>query len=53
MSTDMPGALARETPTDISVQSVDDEWFKTALTVLFTAAAVLAVSFIAAIAGLV
>jgi hypothetical protein len=53
MSTDMPGALASETtPTELAVQPADSEWFKTALTVLFTAAAVLVVSFIAVLTGL-
>ena len=53
-STDMPGVLASETaPTEIAIEPADKEWFKTALTVLFTAAAVLLVSFIAVVTGLV
>jgi hypothetical protein len=54
MSTDMPGALASETaPTGTALETADREWFATALTILFTAAAVLFVSFIAVITGLV
>jgi hypothetical protein len=54
MSTDMPGALASEAaPSATALETVDREWFATALTILFTAAAVLFVSFIAVITGLV
>jgi hypothetical protein len=54
MSTDMPAALASETVSAATtVETANDEWFATALTVLFTAAAVLFVSFIAVVAGLV
>ncbi len=54
MSIDMPAALADQraeaTAEDASVRS---EWAETVLTVLFTAAAVLFVSFLAVVTGLV
>jgi hypothetical protein len=53
-STDMPAALA-ELPAEAAVEdsSVTSEWAETALTVTFTAAAVLFVSFLAVVTGLV
>jgi hypothetical protein len=54
MSTEMPVVLANEpAETVVEPSSVTNEWAETALTVLFTAAAVLFVSFIAVVAGLV
>jgi len=53
MSTDTSAALASEaSPVEDEVQAANSEWFATALTVLFTAAAVLFVSFIAVVTGL-
>jgi hypothetical protein len=52
MSIDTSGALASE-PADAEQQSTTREWAETALTVLFTAAAVLFVSFVAVVTGLV
>jgi hypothetical protein len=54
MSTDMPAVLA-EQPAEVvaEVPSATGEWAETALTVLFTAAAVLFVSFLAVVTGLV
>ncbi len=54
MSTDIPAALVDE-PVEIVAEapSATSEWAETALTVLFTAAAVLFVSFIAVVTGLV
>jgi hypothetical protein len=53
-STDLPAALA-EQPVEgaAETQSAQDDWATTALTVLFTAAAVLFVSFVAVVSGLV
>jgi hypothetical protein len=54
MSTDMPAAFASEPVEDIAEQhTAAREWAETALTVLFTAAAVLFVSFLAVVTGLV
>jgi hypothetical protein len=54
MSIDMPAALddeaARTTP---EARSATTAWLETALTVLFTASAVLFVSFIAVVTGIV
>jgi hypothetical protein len=54
MSTDTPAALADQ-PVEAAAgsQSATSEWAETALTVLFTAAAVLFVSFLAVVTGLV
>ena len=53
-STDMPAVLVDQTA-EAAVQdpSVTSEWAETALTVTFTAAAVLFVSFLAVVTGLV
>jgi hypothetical protein len=54
MSTDMPAALATEpAETAVEAPSATSEWAETALTVLFTAAAVLFVSFLAVVTGIV
>ena len=54
MSTDMPAALASEVAeTTAESQSAPAEWVQTALTVAFTAVAVLFVSFLAVVTGLV
>ncbi len=54
MSIDMPAALENETAkAEAEAQSATSPWVETALTVLFTAAAVLIVSFIAVVTGLV
>ncbi len=54
MSTDMPTALVTE-PAEAAVEapSATGEWAETALTILFTAAAVLFVSFLAVVTGIV
>ncbi len=53
MSTDMSVVLADEpVETAAEEQSATREWADTALTVLFTAAAVLFVSFLAVVTGL-
>jgi len=54
MSTDLPAALANEAAaTAAEVQSARGVWVETALSVLFAAAAVLFVSFLAVVTGLV
>jgi xanthine/uracil/vitamin C permease (AzgA family) len=54
MSIDMPAALATEpAETVVEVPSATSEWAETALTVLFTAVAVLFVSFLAVVTGIV
>jgi len=54
MSTDIPAALANPPAESIAEdQSGMGQWAETALTVLFTAVAVLFVSFIAVVSGLV
>jgi len=54
MSIDMPAALENEAATtEAEAQAGTSAWVETALTVLFTAAAVLFVSFIAVVTGLV
>jgi hypothetical protein len=54
MSTDMPATLADEiAETAVEVNSAQDEWTATALTVALAAAAVLFVSFLAVVTGLV
>jgi hypothetical protein len=54
MSTDLPTELASQSPEAATeVQTSIAEWAETALTVLFTAAAVLFVSFVAVVAGIV
>lgn len=54
MSTDLPAALVDQpAETVFEAASATNEWTETALTVLFTAAAVLFVSFIAVVTGLV
>ena len=53
-STDMPAALVEEPTENVAeAEAVANEWAATALTVLFTAASVLFVSFIAVVTGLV
>jgi hypothetical protein len=54
MSIDTPAALATEPAEAVAEdQSSTREWAETALTVMFTAAAVLFVSFLAVVTGLV
>jgi hypothetical protein len=54
MSTDASAALASEAPpVEDEVKVANNEWFATALTILFTATAVLFVSFIAVVTGLI
>jgi xanthine/uracil/vitamin C permease (AzgA family) len=54
MSTDTPAALASEVAeTTVESRSGTAAWVETALTVAFTAAAVLFVSFLAVVTGLV
>jgi hypothetical protein len=54
MSTDTPAALADLPAKDFAEDRPEiSEWAETALTVLFTAAAVLFVSFVAVVTGLV
>jgi hypothetical protein len=54
MSIDIPAALETEAAkTPALAQSPSSAWFETALTVLFAAATVLFVSFIAVVTGLV
>jgi len=54
MSTDMFAAFASEPAEAVAEESSKTrEWAETALTVLFTAAAVLFVSFLAVVTGLV
>lgn len=53
-TTDMPAALASETTgVGAGTQSAANKWFETAVTVLFTAAAILLVSFVAVVSGLI
>ena len=54
MSIEMPAAAA-ESPAETATeqQAAISEWAETALTVLFTAAAVLFVSFVAVVTGLI
>jgi len=51
-STDMPAGLV-EQPAKAEIEAARSEWIETALTVMFTAAAVLFVSFLAIVTGLV
>ena len=55
MSADLPAALVHGEPaqTETQAPSAASDWAATALTVLFTAAAVLFVSFLAVVTGLV
>ena len=54
MSIDMPAALTSEPVEAVAEQqTATREWAETALTVLFTAAAVLFVSFLAVVTGIV
>jgi hypothetical protein len=54
MSIDMPAALENEmAKTGAEAESATNAWVETTLTVLFTAAAVLFISFIAVVTGLV
>jgi len=53
-STDLPAALLDQPAKAVAdVQSTTSEWAEAALTVLFAAAAVLFVSFLAVVTGLV
>ena len=54
MSTDMPAALASEVAETAAAESriTSPQWIETALTVMFAAAAVLLVSFIAVLTSL-
>jgi hypothetical protein len=52
MSTDTLAAPANE-PAETVAEAPTSEWAETALTVLFTAAAVLFVSFLAVVSGIV
>ena len=51
-SADMPAPLADE-PATVRMHSKPSEWTETVLTVLFTASAILFVSFIAVVTGLI
>jgi hypothetical protein len=51
-STDMPAALA-DRPAAAGTQTGPNEWTETVLTLLFTASAILFVSFLAVVTGLV
>jgi hypothetical protein len=54
LTTDVPVDFASETAEEgVEAQSPSSQWAETALTVLFTATAVLFVSFIAAVTGLI
>jgi hypothetical protein len=54
MSTDRPAALTIEPAETVAEAPTNtNEWAETALTVLFTAAAVLFVSFLAVVSGIV
>jgi hypothetical protein len=54
MSTNVPTALANQAvQTAVKIQSAPNEWIATALTVALAAAAVLFVSFLAVVTGLV
>jgi hypothetical protein len=54
MSTDIPAAIADDIAEAVTeAQTAPDEWSATALTVAFAAAAVLFVSFLAVVTGLV
>ena len=53
-STDMPAALIEQPAQAVAqAQSAKNDWAETALTLLFAAAAVLFVSFVAVVTGLV
>jgi len=53
-STDMPAALVEQPAEAVAeAQPARSEWAETALMVLFTAAAILFVSFVAVVTGLV
>ncbi len=53
-STDMPAALVEPSAEAVAeASSASNEWAETALTVLFTAAAILFISFLAVVTGLV
>ncbi len=53
-STDMPAGLVEPSAETIAEAPVaSNEWAETALTVLFTAAAILFISFLAVVTGLV
>jgi hypothetical protein len=53
-STDIPAALIEQPVQAVAqAQSAKDDWAETALTLLFAAAAVLFVSFVAVVTGLV
>ncbi|HTZ03185.1 MAG TPA: hypothetical protein VMC05_12700 [Xanthobacteraceae bacterium] len=51
-STDMPAGIVNR-PADTGTQAEPGEWTETVLTLLFTASAVLFVSFLAVVTGLV
>jgi hypothetical protein len=53
MSTDIPAAIADDIAEAVTEAQTPDEWSATALTVAFAAAAVLFVSFLAVVTGLV
>ncbi|MFZ0607596.1 MAG: hypothetical protein WBD53_20435 [Xanthobacteraceae bacterium] len=52
-STDMPAAIADRPATAARTQAAQNQWTETVLTVLFTASAILFVSFLAVVTGLV
>lgn len=53
-STDMPAApVGQPAQAIVQVQAARTDWAETALTVLFTAAAILFISFVAVVTGLV
>lgn len=53
MSTELPVAFVREPKTAAEIQRASRAWIKTAVAVVFTAAAVLFVSLVAVVTGLV
>jgi hypothetical protein len=55
MPSDMPAAVAPHSLPAIASEAdvADGHWFETALTILFTALAILVISFVAVVSGLV
>jgi hypothetical protein len=53
-TTDVPADFASETAEEqVEAQSASSQWVETALTIVFTATAVMFVSFVAVVTGLV
>lgn len=52
-SIDMPAAQTERAATVAAIESARNEWTETVLTILFAASAILFVSFIAVVTGLV